>query len=124
VIAVPKGKAVRVMYLRPGPYNNYVEVCTRDTPQKPWEMQAGEFANASDWYVVWEQAARAADYELNLWGGYVTDRDPLPWPAARRSETPTGATLAYYGLPTTTAAMPNTIVEVCVHAEVRECPVH
>jgi hypothetical protein len=123
VMAVAKGMAVRVMYLRPGPYNNYLEVCVRTAAGKPWEMVTGEFANASDWYELWSDDAEAFDYELNFWGGYVTDADPAPWPGARRTMTPTGATLAYYGM-NLTAAMPNTIVEVCILADLKACPAH
>jgi hypothetical protein len=122
VIAVPKGKAVRVMYLRPGPYNNYVEVCTRPGPPVDWVMRQGEFANASDWYLLWEIDPQAADYQLNFFGGQVGDNDPEPWKGMRRTATAYGVTLDWYDA---TPAMPNTIVEVCLHdGKGAGCPVH
>ncbi len=123
VAAVPKGMAVRVMYLRPGPYNNYVEVCARTATAMPWAMAAGEFANASDWYELWRAAPAATAYEINFWGGYVTDADPAVWPGVRRTSNATGFTLGYFGVDRT-ATMPNTIVEVCILADLAKCPAH
>jgi hypothetical protein len=122
IVAVPKGKAVLVMYLRPGQENNWLEVCARATPGDPWMMQVGEFANATDWYQLWLHPAQAADYQLILYGTHFGLTDLLePWKGARRTDTPYGYTLAFFA---TDPAMPNTIAEVCVHGDLGECPAH
>jgi hypothetical protein len=120
VIAVPKGKSVRVAYVRPGPENNWLEVCLRSTPADPWLMAHGEFANATDWYEMWVRPAQPADYQLILYGSHFGAVDLLePWQGARRTDTPSGFALAFFA---TDPAMPNTIAEVCVYGDVRECP--
>jgi hypothetical protein len=122
VLTVPKGKAVRVMYLRPGQENNWLEVCTRAMPADPWLMQIGEFANATEWYELWLRPAQPVDYQLILYGTHFGVVDLLePWKGVRRTDAPFGFTLAFFAAD---PAMPNTIAEVCVHADVRECPAH
>ena len=122
VIAVPRGQAVRVMYSRPGPENNWVEVCTRASPGEPWLMQTGEFANATDWYLLWQRGAQSADDQLNFLGTHFGPSDLLqPWRGVRRTPTPTGFTIAFYEA---SPDQPNTIVEVCIQADLARCPPH
>jgi hypothetical protein len=85
-------------------------------------MATGEFANATDWYVLWERPAQATDGEIVLLGTHFGPSDLLqPWRGIRRTAAPTGVTFAFYE---TDASMPNTIVEVCIQTDLGRCPMH
>jgi hypothetical protein len=124
VISVPKGMGVRVMVMTPGTQYNYLEICTRQGSAGDWRMEFGEYPNHSDWFFEWMQYAQPTDWQLDFSEASV---DPsyvkTPWTGMRRTTTPTGFTLSWYGA--AGPDKPNTIVEVCLYASnIGECPAH
>ncbi|MEO8481700.1 MAG: hypothetical protein ABI634_05780 [Acidobacteriota bacterium] len=124
IIDVPKGKGLRIMFTRPGTEGNYLEVCTRAGAGADWRMESGNFRTPSDWYFMWTNLPQPADWQVNFFDARVDAAyKQQPWAGMRRTATPTGFTLSYYGA--AGPDKPNTIVEVCIYTKnIGECPAH